>query len=208
MAVGVALLAGGQGRRLGGVAKALLPIDGQTILARQLAVLEPLFDWRVLITAEPELFVGCGWPMEADLRPGRLGPLAGLETALTLAPAGVDAVLLVGCDMPFLQPALVKALRGAIDEGSEESGCDAVVPRVAGEPQPLLACYHKRTLGSVRTALDGGQRALHKLIAGLDVRWWEEDALRAVDPRLLSFVNVNTPAELAAAAALARDLRP
>jgi len=203
MGVGVAVLAGGQGRRLGGVAKALLSIDGQTILARQVAVLEPLFAWRVLIASEPARFADCGWRVETDVRPGPLGPLAGLETALTLAPAGLDAMLLVGCDMPFLQPALVAALR----DGMETGDCDALVPRVAGQPQPLLAGYHKRVLAKVSGALDGGERALHRLIARLDVRWWEEDSLCAVDPRLLSFVNVNTPAELAAAVSMARDRR-
>lgn len=188
MKVGVALLAGGKGTRLGGLNKALLRIGGETLLAREVAVLEPLFAWRVILAPSPAPYAATGWPVHADLRAGSEGPLAGLETALAWAPDDLDAVALVACDMPFLQPPLVASLRDAIDAMT-----DAVVPVVSAMPQPLLAVYHRRVKAAVSAALDAGQSSLRRLLPSLQTEWVAEEVLRSTDPQLLSFFNVNTP---------------
>jgi molybdenum cofactor cytidylyltransferase len=47
------LLAAGEGRRLGGVAKALIRLQGQTLLARQLALLQAAKARRVVVVTSP-----------------------------------------------------------------------------------------------------------------------------------------------------------
>lgn len=207
MSVGVALLAGGGGRRLGGVVKATIEVGGKTILARQLAVLEPLFSWGIIVASDPSPFVECSWKVVPDLREGGQGPLAGLEAALSSAPPSVEALLLVGCDLPFLQASLVAALRDAT--GARRK--DAVIPRLEGREQPLLAGYARSVLESVKAALDAGDLSMKRMLARLDVEWWEEKMLRPFDPDLRSFLNVNTPDDRAAAELLAAGttiLRP
>src|SRR5205814_10111614 len=99
MTVAAAIVAGGRGRRLGGVDKAQLSIGGITILERQLAVLRPLFDEVLLVADDPSRYEGSGARLVRDLVP-EAGPLAGLDAALAATRA--DAVLLLGCDLPFL----------------------------------------------------------------------------------------------------------
>jgi molybdopterin-guanine dinucleotide biosynthesis protein A len=201
--VGVALLAGGKGTRLGGLNKALLRVGGETLLAREVAVLAPLFGWRVILAPSPSPYAGTGWPVQADLRAGSEGPLAGLEAALACAPDDLDALALVACDMPFLQAPLVASLRDAIDEAT-----DAVVPVVNGMPQPLLAVYHRRVKAAVSAALDAGQLSLRRLLPSLRTRWVADTTLRSVDSRLLSFFNVNTPEAREEAERIAAETAP
>src|SRR5438046_2103958 len=103
-----AILAGGGGRRLGGVDKALIEIGGRPIIERQLAVLRPLFDEVLVVAGDPARYARFGARPVRDLSPG-LGPLAGLEAAL--AAASSDAVVVVACDLPFLDAALVSLVR-------------------------------------------------------------------------------------------------
>jgi len=189
----VAILAGGRAHRLGGVIKPLLDIGGQRIIDRQMAVLRPLFDQLILITNDPGPFAGLGIPLVPDRRPG-LGPLAGIDAALahfaTRAPS--TSVLCVAGDMPFLHPAIIRHLRDA-------APALALVPRIADRPDPLCARYGPAMAPHVTTALSDGRLALHTLLAQLPVVYLDQPELRALDPALRTFTNINTPEELAAA---------
>ena len=191
--VAAAILAGGAARRMGGQQKALLPFAGGSILARQLAVLGPLCDEVVVITNDPVPFAPFAVAVAADLHPGA-GPLAGLEAAFAATRA--EVVLLVAGDMPLLVPSLLRRVADL------PPGHDAVVPRVDGRAEPLHAAYHRRLAPLVSRRLEAGERAMHAFLACLRVHWLDEAALRAIDPDLRSLANANTPAELAALAAL------
>ena len=67
--VAAAIIAGGRGRRLGGVDKGTLTVDGQTFLERQLAVLRPLFSRVLLVTNAPPSPPPAGVVLLADRRP-------------------------------------------------------------------------------------------------------------------------------------------
>jgi molybdenum cofactor guanylyltransferase len=182
-----AILAGGRASRLGGVAKPLLTVGGQRIIDRALAVLRPLVDEVVILADDAAPFAPLGLRVIPDRRPG-LGPLAGLEAALLAVDA--EELLLVGGDMPALSPRVVAHVLAAAP------GADAVVPFTAGRPEPLHARYHRRVAATVSARLDRGALPLHGLLDEIAVTPVDEAALRALDPELLTFANVNTPDDL------------
>jgi molybdopterin-guanine dinucleotide biosynthesis protein A len=181
-----AVLAGGFSRRMGRD-KALLPLDGRPLLITALEALraagcQPLrVGVRELPSPYDDLIDAQRAEAVADLRPGQ-GPLAGLEALLAECPA--EWLLVVACDMPRLDPALLRTLVERRD-----AGLQAVVPRAAGRAQPLHALYHRDALAPIRAALDAGQRSATRLVERLRVAWVDmEDAA--------SFTNVNEPGDL------------
>jgi molybdenum cofactor guanylyltransferase len=186
--VTLAVIAGGQGLRLGGVAKGLLQVGGRTVLDRVLAV-GALCGDRVLVANAPEPYARWGLRTVADEVPGRGAP-GGVQAAL--GAARTAWVLAVACDMPFVTEAAVRVLLGA--RGPE---VDAVAFVVAGRVEPLLALYRKTLHAPWGEALRTGEPSLKGLLAGCRARLLPEDALRAVDPELRSVVSVNTPEDLA-----------
>jgi len=188
-----AIIAGGRAQRLGGVIKPLLVVGGQRIIDRQLAVLRPLFDELILVTNDPAPFAELDLPLVPDRQPGQ-GPLAGIDAALahfaTRDPS--TSVLCVAGDMPFLHPAIIRHLRDAFP-------ALALVPTIAGRPDPLCARYSAAFAAHVSAALSEGRLALHALLASLPVIYIEEPTLRALDPTLRTFTNINTSEELTAA---------
>lgn len=95
---------------MGNINKALLQLDGQTLIARAIARLEPQVE-RLAISAnmDHDALAKYGLPILADHAP--LGPLAGVLAALEwAAPLGATAVVSVAVDTPFFPPDLVPHL--------------------------------------------------------------------------------------------------
>lgn len=197
--VAAAIVAGGQGRRLGGpgVNKGALQIGGCSILERQLAVLRPRFSRIFLIVNTPEVAAPDDLVVLRDRVPPGQGPLAGLDAALAALLAHEEAVVCVGGDMPLITPALLELLRDAAP------AAQAVVPRPGLHPEPLLARYARSAAAPIAAALAAQTLRTSAVLAALDVHWLDEATLRAVDPELRSLQNVNTPEDLARIDALA-----
>ncbi len=114
--------------------------------------------------------------------------------------AGADAlasehVAFLPCDLPLLSPTLLSALFEAA------AGHDAAIPRWPDRRiEPMIAVYLRSPARDAAVeALDAGDRANTDLIRRLlDVAYVPVEELRAVDSGLDSFLNVNTPADLAA----------
>lgn len=178
------VLAGGESRRMGRP-KAWLPgPDGRPLVEVALAALRAAGCREVLVAArDPAPFSALVPPpgVVLDRAPG-LGPLAGLEAALRAAPTAW--VLAVACDMPHLDPALLRRIAEAALGAAPP--CAAVVPRVDGRAQPLHAAYHRRALPRVTAALEARALRLVDLAASLDALWLDL-------PRSPSFENWNTP---------------
>jgi molybdopterin-guanine dinucleotide biosynthesis protein A len=194
-----AIIAGGRGTRLSGQVKGLLFVDGQRIIDRQRAVLGSLFDRVLLIANDPAPWDGVNLPIIPD-RFVEAGPLAGIEAALGAVGDGAAGVVCVAGDLPFLDAEILRLLR------DHAPAADAVVPRIAGRPEPLLARYAARVRPLVAAQLAAGDRAAHRLLEKLAVTWLEEADLRAVavDGQLRFLTNINTPADLDQA----RSFRP
>ena len=128
-----------------------------------------------------------------DDMPGE-GPLGGLATGLRR----IDGwALTVAGDMPFISAACCRFL---IDRTGMD--CDVVVPVVDGQSQPLHAVYSRRCLPSVEMAMAAGKRRMDSFWNEVRVRVIPAEQLRAFDPDLLTFTNINTPAEWKEARAL------
>jgi molybdopterin-guanine dinucleotide biosynthesis protein A len=185
-------MAGGQSRRLGRD-KALLEINGETLLARALRIVGEVTAERFIIGPAERREQAPGVRVLADELPGS-GPLGGIYTALRAA--SHDLVLVVACDMPFLNPGLLRYLL------SLAPGCDVVLPRVDGRGEQLHAVYARSCIEPIAAQLRSGDFKIDRFFARVRVRAVEEDELRRHDPDLRSFRNVNTPEDWAAAQAL------
>jgi molybdopterin-guanine dinucleotide biosynthesis protein A len=186
--VAAAVIAGGAATRLGGQNKPALVVGGRSIAERLLEALRATFARVLVVANQPEPWRALGAEVTPDLRRGA-GPLAGVHAAL-VATAGHPGVVCVAGDMPFVEPALLALLRDHAPEAW------AVVPRVAGRAEPLLARWGRACLPVVEAHLDAGERAAHAIFDGVRTAWLDEPALRAVDPELRSLANVNTPEDL------------
>ncbi len=123
-------------------------------------------------------------------RPGALGPLAGIEAGL--AAVRHAHVFVAAGDMPFLVEGVVEYLLQRL----ERLGVLAVVPRYGERMHPLCAAYARALLPRVGAALDGGVRAVHEFLEGLDeVAYVGEELRRFGNPDLL-LMNVNSPGDL------------
>jgi molybdopterin-guanine dinucleotide biosynthesis protein A len=175
-----------------GRSKAWLPFDGVPLLVRIVQRLRAAFGEVLVVGAEGRELPEAGVPVVRDRRADR-GPLGGLEAALSSAAAA--RVLAVSCDAPFLQPALLRRLASLAD------GHPAAVPRRDGRLHPLLAVYSRALLPRVSRLLDEERLRPLFLLEEAGARIVEEDELHDCDPHGLSFVNLNTPEDYAAARA-------
>lgn len=194
MSWSAAILAGGQGRRLGGRSKGILDVGGLCIIERQLATLATLTDAIVIVGGPSPHPHAPGVRVVPDERPGA-GALGGLYTALSAAPT--ERVLILAADMPFITAPFLRFLVG-VDERAL-----AVVPETDGRWHPLCAVYARRAADVVGGALDRGERRVIEAVAALPPRLIPSAAVRPFDPDGRLLINVNTPDDYARATRLA-----
>lgn len=193
--VAVAVLAGGQARRMGGVLKPALDVGGRSVIDRLRQEVGPLAA-ALFLVGDPVALAPLGLEVVPDRRPGE-GPLAGLEAALAhAARLPGEAMLLLGGDMPFLQRALLERLLAA------DPAADVACFESARGPEPLCARYHLRLLPTVSALLDQGRRAMQALF---DTATVARLPLRDERERL-ALTNLNTADDLALARALASSI--
>ncbi len=182
------ILAGGMGRRMGGVDKGLVVLDGKPMVEHVLARLAPQVD-AILINANQNLdrYGGLGVPVVPDAIPGFAGPLAGLDAAL--AAATTEFVVTVPCDSPFLPDDLVARLMADLVGRQAE----LAVARTFDQPHPVFALVRRRVHAHLASFLAGGGRKIDAWYATLAT------VETAFDDEAEAFRNINTDAELAAA---------
>jgi molybdopterin-guanine dinucleotide biosynthesis protein A len=178
------VLAGGASSRMGSP-KALLRFGRETLIERVAGRLKSVAS-EVVVVSGPHLRLP---PLPAarvvDDDVPLQGPLAGIAYGLRAARNGI--VFVCGCDHPFLEPALVTRL---VEDAAD---ADGAVPTVAGVPQPLLAAYQRRIEPIVAAMLASGERRALALIERVALCEVAEADLAVIDPRLRSFLDVDTP---------------
>ncbi|MCH8919952.1 MAG: molybdenum cofactor guanylyltransferase [Chloroflexi bacterium] len=190
-----AVLAGGRSRRVGGD-KPLLEVGGQTLARRAVDALRlARLDVTLVLRAHQPVPLTAHTISVIRDEVADAGPLGGLHALLRWLPA--EWALVVPCDQPFLTPDL---LRGLLAQPREDA--DAIVGRPANLPEPLPGLYRRSSLGVIERALNQGERSLRELLSKLRLREIPAATLCRWDPRLLSYLNVNTPADLEEARAL------
>ena len=167
--------------------KAELKFGTSTLLGRIAAELRLVFHDIVLVTAPAGL---AGEEHFTDLRIVRdereyEGPLPALALGLSAIRNG--GAFVCSCDLPLLRGAVASSLCGMLER------FDAVVPEIAGLAQPLHAVYRKRCIAALNSMSARGEHRLVEIVRAGSVRTVGEKELRAIDPDLRSFTNVNTP---------------
>jgi molybdopterin-guanine dinucleotide biosynthesis protein A len=183
------VLAGGQGRRMGGVDKGWVELAGEPMIAHVLRRLAPQVG-DVVINANQNLdrYRALGHPVFEDAVGGFAGPLAGLHAGLTHATH--ELAVTVPCDSPFLPVDLVKRLHAAL----AGRGVQLAVAKTFEQPHPVFALVRRDVLPGLAAFLEGGGRKIDAWYAHLDV------AEVPFDDEADAFRNINTADELAAAA--------
>jgi molybdopterin-guanine dinucleotide biosynthesis protein A len=183
-----AVLAGGEGRRIGGD-KSTVKLRGRPLISYPLDALEAVLeDVAVVAKARTELPPLPG--VTVWIEPQELGhPLVGIVHALAMADG--RAVVVCAVDLPFVTPAVVATLASADAEGAP-----AVIATASRAEQPLLGRYEPEAAALLSGALraDPGI-SLREAVAGIGPR-----RLELEDPGVL--YNVNAPEDLLQAAAL------
>lgn len=190
------ILAGGQGRRVGGQDKGLLPLHGKPVVERVLSILR-LQCGLVLISANrnQDQYARLARVI-GDETPGHAGPLAGIVAALALITErepgqfeGFDWLLTAPVDCPDSPTDLFARLHAAL-QNTPNGLCACARDEL--KLQPLFALYplqfRDQLLGSARDALD---------VHASPLRWHMELGAIAVDfsDRAEAFRNLNTPEE-------------
>ncbi|MCH7923060.1 MAG: molybdenum cofactor guanylyltransferase [Nitrospinae bacterium] len=191
-----AILAGGESKRMG-LNKAFVEVGGIPIIERALKVLQGLFDEVFIVATRPEPYAHLGFPVHTDLLPGN-DSLGGLHAALSYSSG--EACFLCACDMPFLNPRLIRYL------AELASGADAVVPKSPDGLQPLHSVYTKNCLPAIEEGIAAGRLKLADLVSRINVRMVEGAELTDLDPEWRSFFNINRMDDLEEANILARTL--
>ena len=179
------LLAGGQGSRMGGVDKGLVPLAGKPMAAHVLARLAPQVD-AVIINANQNAaaYAAFGYPVFGDDLAGYAGPLAGLHAALTRAPHALVAT--APCDSPFLPTDLVARLAAAL----QAAGAELAVAKTFDQPHPVFCLCRRELAGHLGDFLAAGGRKIDRWYASLKV------VEVAFDDEEAAFRNINTRDEL------------
>ena len=181
------ILAGGVGRRMGGVDKGLTVLRGRPMVAWVLERLAPQVG-ELLINANQNLerYRGFGYPVVSDEIAGFAGPLAGLHAGMKSAHGSF--VLMVPCDSPFMPTDLAQRLFDALDANH----ADVAVAKTGAQPYPVFALARTSLRPHLAAFLEGGGRTVYA--------WYDSLKLIEVsfDDQEQAFTNINTRDELKA----------
>jgi molybdenum cofactor guanylyltransferase len=172
------ILAGGEGRRVGGEDKGLLPLHGKPVVEHVVSILRPQCDELLIVANRNQGEYARHARVIGDETLGHAGPLAGIAAALASlesAPRSekFEWLLTAPVDCPDLPPDVSGRLRTAL-QGAADKLC--AYARHAHKREPLFALYslefHGRLLASAREALN---------IHASPLRWHMELDALAVD---------------------------
>ncbi len=199
MNISCIVLAGGKGLRLGRN-KALEAVGSRNLLQQAISNISFLKSAIIIVTAReqslPQFIDYPGLRVVTDIYPDK-GPLGGIYTGLIMSDSFYN--LVVACDMPFLNQALLGYMLQLAPN------FDLVIPRLGNMIEPLHAVYSKNCLAPMEYLLKQGSLKVRQLFDLIKVRYVETDEISRFDPKHLSFFNINTEADLKVAKQLAKE---
>ncbi len=192
------ILSGGLATRFEGKEKALMRIDGQRILDRIYGVFKDLFDEIILVTNNPFQFLEWDLDIVTDLFDIR-SSLTGIHAGLFYARH--PYAFFTACDAPFLKRELIEIILAGIDANT-----DIVIPETSAGREPLCAAYSKRCLNPAERHIKQKKLKIQLAFRKCRIKTISEKILRAKDPELISFFNINSPEDLERAAEMVRKI--
>ncbi len=173
--------------------KRFIKIGVQTLFDRVVDCVESLFEEVIVsVASEPNGLPTRGHRIVADVMPN-CATLGGVYSSLEASIR--EWIFAIACDMPLVNPSVIYRLADARDN------VDFVMARVKSRLQPMHAFYRKTCLPVLAEMARGGDFRLQGLVSnrmlqGLVLTDFE--VIRSADEEL-SFLNVNSPADLALA---------
>lgn len=191
------ILAAGRSSRMEGQDKAECLLNGRPMLSWVTEAARPQVRILAINRSSATPHPHPGLPIVPDLRDGFRGPLMGLYSAMTwfVAGHGSEWLALFACDTPFVPTDLVSRLYAA----AQSALAPAAVVTLGGRVQPTASLWHCSLLPQLRVAvLDHHQAAFKPFLDRVGAATVAYD-----DSWTECFLNVNTPADLDRARALA-----
>jgi molybdopterin-guanine dinucleotide biosynthesis protein A len=176
------ILAGGEAKRMGGIPKHLLEVEGKRIIERVLDVMRPFFDEILIVANKKEDLLYLGLRVEEDIIKEK-GPIGGIYTGLKLM--SKEKGFFVAADMPFLDERLVeKIIRVA-----ENFIC--TVPIGSKGIEPLCGVYSQKMIEKIETMLACGNLSVRALIKNSSCNY-----VKLEKDEELFLTNINRPEDL------------
>lgn len=195
-AIAGVVLAGGRSTRMGGADKALLEIDGRTLIHRVVTRLQPQVPTLAINSNALDLFKA--FPVIADDPAGYLGPLAGILTGLQWsATQGATHVATIACDTPFFPVDMVERFARYAD------GNDIVLASSRNRTHPVIGLWPVALAPDLRAFLSSSETLSVMAFVSGHRHHVVDFSGKASEPD--PFFNVNTPDDLAAATKFARQ---
>jgi len=180
------ILAGGESSRYGRN-KALEDFQGERLVDRCVAQLKPHTHPLLVVTNDLAPHWGVQATLVQDIVP-RQGPLGGILTALVFSPH--DWIFVKAVDMPFFAAELLAHM------AEHTKHHDVVVPMKNGHYEPLFALYNRRCLPAVLRSLERKDFRVTGFYRKLNVKVLREKHWQRMDPKGLSFKNINTSEDM------------
>ena len=178
------VLAGGKSERLR-KDKLSVRVGGELVIESILRLFGGLFDKTILSVARGSQVRLTGCEIVEDEFPGSLGGIySGLRAACT------RVAFVAGCDMPFINPELIRYQSGFAHDH------DVVIPRTRAGLEPLHAFYSRDCLEHIRAQLREDALTIRGFFGSVRVKEIGPDEIARFDPEERSFFNINTEADL------------
>ncbi len=184
-----AILAGGAGKRFRGITKSMIVIDGRTILSRIIDTYNDIFREIIIVTNKHDEFleyaIRCKIVGDHFLNKG---PLGGIHSALTETAA--ESIFIAGGDMPFLEKDLILNQL----KFYEKNNCDAVIPMIGQNIEPLHGIYKKSILPVLDEFLRSDKNySIRDFFKEIEICYFPvEDS----EKFRVAFTNINSPEDL------------
>jgi molybdenum cofactor guanylyltransferase len=169
-------------------------IDGATLLERSVAAVASVADDVVCVLAPGAQTVDVPAPARvAHDRSEGQGPLVGLHAGL-VSVTGSEIAVVVGGDMPDLQPAVLRAIVAAV---ADDASVELVALDDGERTRPLpMGMRTQPAAAATRRLLDRGERRLRSLLRELRIRTLDAPTWTALDPERRTLRDVDEPRDL------------
>lgn len=162
--LGLIILAGGLGTRVGGANKALLPLNGQPLLTLVLQQLHHCSE-HIIISANRDIdkLSRYGYPVCTDIPDyQQMGPLAGIVSAAQTLPSHIEYVQIVPCDLPFLNAEIINGLFQRLYQQPE---LDIVCAADNSNLHPIVCQMRRHHLTAIQQQLhSNGSHSMRSII--------------------------------------------
>lgn len=181
------ILAGGLNKRFSGQNKALLKIGDRRIIDNIIDMFTSLFEEIILVTNQPMDYLEWDVNIVTDIFQAQ-SSLTGIHAGLFYA--SNPFVFVTACDTPFLKKELVEFIVSEIEPKTA-----VVIPETSEGTEQLSAVYSKTCLSLMEKQVLEEIFQIKKMFRKVRVKKIPEKKLRAIDPQLMSFFNINTDAD-------------